>query len=82
MKKMMKLVCLTLFIVGSVIVWQKFHMDYKVRETAVYMLLEKDSLTADEKKWVDDITGGYDDSFISLDEEHRKLFKKHFGHER
>lgn len=58
--------------------------DNKANTAKVYAILEQEELSREDADYVLLMTDPDEmkEGFVSLDQEHRAMFKKHFGHER
>lgn len=58
--------------------------DNKANTQKVYAILEQDELSQEDVDYVLLMTDPDEmkEGFVSLDQKHRAMFKKHFGHER
>lgn len=83
MNKLVKvaLIAVALSVVGSCYCIGR---DNEKLQNEIYELLERDSLTEDEKDRVLFATDPDEmkESFVALDEAHAKMFKEHFGRKR
>ena len=81
MNKLVKIVLVAVALAGVVGSCYCIGRDNEKLKNEIYELLERDSLTEDEKDRVLFATDPDEmkESFVVLDEAHAKMFKEHFG---
>ena len=80
----MIIIAVTAAVCFSVFAFKSMAEENRKTQEEVYTLLEKNSLTEDEKDFIQFATDDREckEDTVFLDEAHAKLFKEHFGYNR
>lgn len=84
MKNLMIIIAVAAAVCFSVFGMKSIIEENKKTQAEVYMLLEKDELTPEEKEFIEFVTDDREmkETTINLDEKHRDRFMYHFGYNR